>query len=262
MLSSMKRFLRGADARRRNERGVTLTGYGLLMSSLVVVSLGAIELMNTSSNTVLSNTGASVGNPRPSVSETKTDAVPTAPPWVGARGDGTCSAGFDGCPLGVTLAADPTLYQPPSMSGAVLWAGSAAGVDFSNLRDDAAASVSLESVVQLNGEWQPPLTDPDGNPTAVVAQPGDLVCTYLIHASPTVPNTFVFDVQFQGEILGTAYNSDFAPDPVFAAPGTSIPAGNYLEGGDDFDIAGNTLTVHGMANAAYEYDEIRVFVRC
>lgn len=258
MFASMNCFRRA-----RNERGATLTGYALLMSGLVVISLGAIQAMNTSSDAVLSDTGDAVGNPRLSVEETKTNPVPSPPPWVGARGEGTCSAGYDGCPLGTAIAFDPASYEPPGLSGDIVYGGAAQDVDFTNLHDDSVASVYLETVVQLNGEWQPPQTDPDGSPAPVTVQPGELVCTYIVHASPvTAGMKYDFTIDFQGEVLGTAYNSDFDVDPVFAASGTSFPAANYVEGDDGFNVSANQLDVNDFKGDPPSYDEIRVFVRC
>lgn len=248
---------------RRVERGTTLTGYALLMASLVVISLGAITAMNESSEAVLSDTGDAVGNPRLSVAETKANPVPSPPPWVGARGEGTCSAGYDGCPLATTLSVDPAAYEPPNLNGNVQWGGSAENVDFTNLSDDNNAFVMLETVVQLNGEWQPPQGDSDASPSPILAQPGDKICTYVVHAAPlTTDGDFDFDIDFQGEILGTAFNSDFGVDPVFTAPGASYPAANYIEGDDDFDISGVKFDGKHLKNLATAYDQVRVFVRC
>ncbi len=259
MLIAMNRF----STARRHERGATLTGYALLMSGLVVISLGAIGAMNESSEAVLTDTGASVGNPRLSVEETKANPVPGPPPWVGARGDGTCSAGFDGCPLGTRLAFNPANFEPPGLSGDILWGGSADNVDFATLGDDATAFVMIETVVQLNGEWQPPQGDSDGNPGPILAQPGDKVCTYIVHASPIAnDHDFSFGIDFQGEVLGTAYNSEFGADPVFQATGATFPVSNYIEAEDDFEISGASLGGIELKNNAGSYDEIRVFVRC
>lgn len=74
----MKRFLRSRSA----ERGATLTGYALLTAGLVTVSLGAIEAVNRSSQTVLSATAASVGTPPPRLAELKGDQI--AAPTEGA----------------------------------------------------------------------------------------------------------------------------------------------------------------------------------
>lgn len=263
MLASMKRFSRANIG----QRGATLTGYGLLMAGIVVVSLGAIEAVNTSSETVLADTASSVGTPRASVDETKANPVPGAPPWVGANGPGLCSAGHDGCALGTKVAVNPADYEPPFISGDVVWAGSAEGVDLSTMQSDTQGFMFLESVVQVNGEWEPPQSDPDGNPNVSGVLPGDLVCTYIIHTSPSTPNAseykFHMDIDFQGEVLGTAYNSEFAVDPIFKGTGTSTPAANYLEiGTDDYNISSNNLEVHDFFTAANTFDEIRVFVKC
>jgi Flp pilus assembly pilin Flp len=257
MSASMNCFRRARD-----ERGATLTGYTLLMAGLVVVSVGAIRLVNESSDAVLSDTGSSIGNPRVSVEAVKAAPAPAAPPWA-VSDTGYCTPGFDGCPLGTTLAVDPAAYQPPNMSGDIQWGGTAESIDFANLADDAGAFVMLESVVQLNGEWQPPQSDSDTNPAPVLVQPGENVCTYVVHAAPlTGTGDFNFDIQFQGEVLGTAYNSDFDVDSVFTASGATYPAANYIEASDNFDISGGSLTANGLQNNLNATDEIRVFVRC
>ena len=262
MTVSMKRFLRPRCA----ERGATLTGYALLTAGLVVVSIGAIQGVNASSQTVLGETASSVGTPRPSVSDTKTAAVDAAPSWATPPGAGLCSPGHDGCKLGVKLTVNPDDYAPLSMGGDANWAGSADGVDLTTVHDDSLGQVYLESVVQVNGEWQPPQSDSDGSPGVTGVQPGDLVCTYLIHTSPAISpgqTKFHMDLEFGGPVLGTASNSNFAVDSVFASEGSTIPASNYLEGGtDEFEMSGNQLTVHDFYTDANAYDQVRVFVKC
>lgn len=261
MIVPMKRFLRS----RRAERGATLTGYALLTAGLVVVSLSAIEGVNQSSQTVLGDTATSVGTPRPSVESTKQAPVAAAPPWATPSGAGYCSPGLDGCPLGTKLAVNPDDYAPPAIGGDANWAGSADGVDFTSVHDDSLGQIYLESVVQVNGEWQPPQGDSYGSPITGV-QPGDLVCMYLIHTSPATnpgQTKFHMDIDFGGPVLGTASNSNFGVDPVFASDGSTIPANNYLESGsDEFQISGNQLTVHDFYTYANNYDQVRVFVKC
>lgn len=258
MLTAMNCF----PSAHRSERGATLTGYTLLMAGLVVISLGAIKLVNESSDAVLTDTGSSIGNPRLSAEDTKAAPAPAAPPW--AVGDtGYCTPGFDGCPLATTLAVDPAAYEPPDLNGDVQWGASAENVDFTSLSDDNKAFIMLETVVQLNGEWQPPQSDPDASPAPALGLPGDNICTYIVHAAPLTINVdFDFDIKFQGEVLGTAYNSDFGVDPVFTAPGASYPAANYVEGDDDFDISGIAFDGKHFKNTATEHDQIRIFVRC
>ncbi len=67
----MKRFLR----KRRAQRGTTLTGYALLTAGLVTVSLGAIEAVNQSAETVLGETAKSVGTPPPVLGDVKIDRI-------------------------------------------------------------------------------------------------------------------------------------------------------------------------------------------
>lgn len=50
---------------RLRQRGATLTGYALIMAGMVAVSLGAVEGLDRGSTEVLENTGASIGESRP-----------------------------------------------------------------------------------------------------------------------------------------------------------------------------------------------------
>ncbi len=67
----MNRYLRP----RRAQRGTTLTGYALLTAGLVTVSLGAIEVVNQSAETVLGATALSVGTPPPVLGDVKIDRI-------------------------------------------------------------------------------------------------------------------------------------------------------------------------------------------
>lgn len=256
----MKRFLGGS----RKERGATLTGYALLMSAIVVVSLGAIEAVNQSSQTVLGETAVSVGTPRESVSATKTGDVGSAPPWVGARGDGFCTAGLDGCPLGEQLPFDP-LAHTPTQAPVENHFFPPANMD--DLRDPLTPFIGQESKVRLNGEWTPPDGD-FGAATPVDLQPGDVICTFIIHARSdgAVSGSYNSIFDFQGEILGTAYDSNSTnnrndTNETFAHPDINLSSNGKLTGTDSFTYSGNTLAVNFGTNSSGR-DNLRVFTRC
>lgn len=256
----MKRFSRGA----RYQRGATLTGYALLMSGIVVVSLGAIEAVNQSSQTVLGETAVSVGTPRPGVEQTKTADVGSPPPWVGSRGPGSCSAGLDGCPLGEQLPFSPSANQPTQTPIANYLLPP---VDLDQQRDPLTPFVVQESMVRLNGEWIPP----DGDfafETPVTLQPGDVVCSFMIHARSDGVNSgdYISDFTFQGEILGTAYDTDSSDNrndtsELFGHPDINLPNNAKLTGSDSFTYSGNTLSVDFGTNSSGR-DGVRVFTRC
>ncbi len=259
MTISMKRLPCAA----RKQRGATLTGYALLMAGIVVVSLGAIEAVNQSSQTVLGETAVSVGTPRPSVSDTKTNDVGAAPPWVGARGNGTCTAGLDGCPLGVQQPFDPLSDQPIQ---APLSNTFTAPANLDDLRDPLTAFIGQESKVQLNGEWTPPNGD-FGSATPITLQPGEVVCSFMIHArSIGVNGSYASLFDFPGEIVGTAYDTNVSnnrkdTNDTFAHPDINLPNTARLTGGDNFTYSGNTLAINFGTNTSGR-DALRVFTRC
>ena len=253
MTVSMKRFLRQRSA----ERGATLTGYALLTAGLVVVSLGAIQGVNTSSQTVLDDTASSVGTPRASVSATKTGTVAAAPSWATPSGVGYCSPGLDGCPLGVPLPFNPSDHVPTMdtipATGSPFGPPALPNNNLQQVHDPAKVFVAQESLVQLNGDWIPPDGDKPASgspatPTGVL--PGDKVCSFIVHVSPGNPysgTNFAATIEFQGLILGTAYNKNTThideTTDTFGSPDISLANQPKLENSDKFDYSGNTLNI-------------------
>jgi Flp pilus assembly pilin Flp len=262
----MKRFLR----RRSAERGATLIGYAVLTAVLVVASLSGIQAVDQSSQTVLGDTASSVGTPRPSVSATKTAPVSAAPPWATPTGAGYCSPGLDGCPLGAQLPFNPSDHVPtmdtiPSTGPVAPPALPNDDLDLVNSQVDVY--VVQESLVQMNGEWTPPdgddpLSGTPMTPTGVL--PGAKICSFIVHTSPgSGTYTYVASIQFQGQILGTAYDSNLGQTgDTFASPDLTLASSADLESGEDnFSVAGDTLNIQ-FETSKKSNDELRVFVAC
>ena len=75
-------LLRRRDARsRRHQRGATLSEYAILASLVVVVSIGAITLLEDESGSYLEATGSDVGSPRALAADIDPD-LPEPPPWL------------------------------------------------------------------------------------------------------------------------------------------------------------------------------------
>lgn len=65
----------------RSQRGATLTEYALLVSLVVVTSIGAIQRLQTQSGSYLVATGSDVGTPQPLAAQLVT-SVPVTPVWL------------------------------------------------------------------------------------------------------------------------------------------------------------------------------------
>jgi hypothetical protein len=276
MVTPMKRVLSG----RQTERGDTLTGYALITSLLLVVSITGIQALNTSGGIVLADTATSVGNPRPPVEDVKTQPVPDAPAWAVSPDDGLCTPGIDGCPLGVQQVPLDRDAHRPLVGIPPLPAPDLPASDFNNIFDPDPVTgifVAQESQVLLNGEFTPPSGDKPasgGEQIPATAQPGDMICSFIVHVSPGSGNGNVkyglllpVTVTFDSPIIGTAYdsgtdnNARTSLNGLFGDPDLQYRTAK-LASGDKYSYSGNTLTLEPFNASNGGKDQVRVFTLC
>ena len=277
----MNRLMKLTRRGSQTERGATLTGYALLTSLLLVVSISGIQALNESSEIVLADTATSVGTPRPPVEDVKTQPVPAAPAWAVNPDTGLCSVGIDGCPLGVQqIPLDRDAHRPLIGNPA----GLAPDLPFNDFNDIFnpdpinGVFVAQESQVLLNGEFTPPNGDRPASGTAQVpgtALPGDMICSFIVHASPGSGNGTVsygevdpVTIVFDGPILGAAYddsttgvNDRTSLNGLFGDPALQY-RGAKLQNGDNYSYSGNTLTLEPLKATNGGKDQVRVFTLC
>lgn len=265
------------------QRGATVTGYGLLLSAIVAMSMGAIQAVNRSAETVLTDAALSVGSPMPPKEEVLATPVPKNPSAAPTRTPTPQTPPAKKDPFSKPYQApDPSFGIPmpfnaddysPKVQGDAKWGGSAANKDLTSAahKSDRDVFVFLENVVAMTKPWTPPTGGADGDSEPIAANPGDLICSYLVHGSPASKSNvkYNFKLKIEGEIIGTAYNSNFdTGDNIFAAYGATYPADNNLDFDQDSysikhkDKGTDEFKGDALKTNLGDYDQIRIFVRC
>lgn len=70
------------NLRAKAERGATLTGYALMVATMLTVSLAGIEILNDNSEDFLVESGSQIGQPRLYRDDAVTSVLPAPPGWA------------------------------------------------------------------------------------------------------------------------------------------------------------------------------------
>ncbi len=168
-----------AAARRESERGATLAEYGLIVSLVVTVSIGAIGALTDGSGSYLEATGDDIGTPRLE-NELIPNELPPEPDWLPQPpGDGAGPPG------------DPGLGSPPVLNAPLF--NSVSGSCFESETPDTDGSQIIGATCDSSLDQVFVAAGPDANNTIVQFQSemAENLCISAVGgaASPAVQNT-------------------------------------------------------------------------
>lgn len=278
---------------RGSERGSSVTGYALTVALMVVVALGSMTALETSSEEFLASTGDKIGEPRESAQiaasnvqhtygKTNSAGSGQAPPAT-TSGNTNSPTTTTPQPTTAPTTKPPKLTKkatgstgeapPPTGDTNVLIRGSyqkkdnidaskkPKGSSTAMFADDDALNVFSEAMVVLTNPWVIP-----GTTTSLNV--GESVCGYYVHYTPVSKNAGVSNVSvaFPGAVLSVVGgdkeldDSDEWADDEFQTP-DRYRKSRQLENGEFPEISGNTLTFSLYAVRGNQ-DDARVFTRC
>ncbi len=243
--------------RGRDERGVTLPGYALVLG-LVVLGLGAIiQSISTGSGQLLVETGNDIGEARADQIFYETTVLDGAPAWVTSTT----------APPSTTTTTGPTDTTAPPPAGPPTPTVAAGDGTFAGGMPDGADITANgpyddDEIVFLFSEGMTTL-DADLTVGGTTIPAGTTVCSYYLHYSPTSSSagtSVTFD--FGAPVLGAATNdADLDATDVFGATDVDYRGSRRMEGGDGFSISGNQVSLTPWA-VGNNQDDARIFVAC
>ncbi len=246
-----------------NQRGVTLTGYALVLALLVVVSLGAIEAMQSSTSNVIDLTATDIGQPRATLDELRRNpnpvgAVDPLNPPPGPTPDPLLPPSSQPLPPGYSFNGN---YQSgyPTPGPADLNPGTPYNSDVDAFLFHEGGTVADPAFVVPNAVIPPPYTN---------------ICSMYLHYTPTTSGTSIgpITVSVPGNILGYAADNDDLDDTDGWIDGTLPGVGNDYRDDRQFEsserdpsnilISGNNFVVNSLTAQNNNTDEVRIFFAC
>lgn len=243
------------------QRGVTLTGYAMVLALLVVVSMSAIQALQSETGNAIVATANDIGTPRRTFDELRQNPNPTGainplspppgptpdplvPPVAQATPPGYSFGGVNyqsGYPTPPADLDPGTPYNSDSEAYAFSEGGAAADPAF----------------VMPNQQVPPPYVN---------------ICSMYIHYTPTTSNNTIgpFSVSVPGDILGYAMtnteldNTDGWIDGTAPATANDYRDDRAFESSEfsNINVSGNTFLVSSLTAQNNNADDVRIFFAC